>query len=692
MPDNLPYFFWPQNIGPFERELRSLLPQLDVNENFAENMQVIKKHLRDLPKYPNTDGLRLRYRAFLMVLSDFLRYGSKVQNYQGRLYLWPPDWTKQVKGDNAIQEQKTVIRQSLQWERLAQLKKKAVRKFIRDMERERPFGLHMVSIRSLFANGELLEAKLSEIVNSNDVKTQEELIGNVIQPYLQLITKKGRCPYTNLRLHNIWRYLRYTWSIPYNATPGRNMFYLVRDANQPFHPVIGIAALGSSMVQLTVRDEVIGWTSEAIKRRIESDELSDEEAQNIVNMLRNTLEMALDDIATDDLVSNKELQSPTETTFNRLQKFFEDARAERIDLLQQRQNINNISSNQVLFQPGDLEEKTKRREKLTERAQKALFRSKRSHILRSLLIARCTLDNLTIPIDSKEGLQAVWKSSQGRYAIKTLVRENKKRKVGINMMDIIICGAIPPYNFLLGGKLAAMLLTSPQVVYDYKQKYKDYISNIASQMKGEPVYREPKLVFLGTTSLYPSASSQYNRVTIPVSEVSSEEKIRYIKYGLTKGYGSVHFSEDTIQCLDELQEHIKKARLINNRFGEGVNPKLRRVRAGISSIGLTVADEFLKHHSQRIVYGIPLGKAAYAFLRGETDEPQYFFEPSSKEKVEEATTYIKQYWAKRWLLMRINNPEILSMVASFKVEEVLLSNEIQDGVIVEQSQQQVMSI
>jgi len=39
------------------------------------------------------------------------------------------------------------------------------------------------------------------------------------------------------------------------------------------------------------------------------------------------------------------------------------------------------------------------------------------------------------------------------------------------MMDITTCGAVAPYNHLLGGKLVSMLICSPEVVEYYKDKY-----------------------------------------------------------------------------------------------------------------------------------------------------------------------------------------------------------------------------
>jgi hypothetical protein len=81
------------------------------------------------------------------------------------------------------------------------------------------------------------------------------------------------------------------------------------------------------------------------------------------------------------------------------------------------------------------------------------------------LLAACyVLLSTDIPLHGAEGLCELWQSSEGNRAIRTLIRANKKRKVGINLMDIIVCGTVAPYNILLGGKLITMLLAGPQRV------------------------------------------------------------------------------------------------------------------------------------------------------------------------------------------------------------------------------------
>jgi hypothetical protein len=56
----------------------------------------------------------------------------------------------------------------------------------------------------------------------------------------------------------------------------------------------------------------------------------------------------------------------------------------------------------------------------------------------------------------------------------------KAERIGIAMMDISICGAIAPYNSLLGGKLVSLLLCSPEVVKEYEARYGEQTSVIAS--------------------------------------------------------------------------------------------------------------------------------------------------------------------------------------------------------------------
>jgi hypothetical protein len=673
---NTPRLFWPQKLGPYEIDLEKFMDVFRKANGREQQLSLISNSLRDQPSYPNTLESRFRYRAYLLVLADLLKQEWIPEFRQGRLFLSPPAWTLMSMTETENRDRKADLRRALTWERKAQFARTSVKEFIKRMEEERTYNDRIVSIRSLVADGQLLSKKLYEVLKISDETQQWEQISSIIQPYLQLITTRARCVFTGFYLQDIWRYFRYTWSTPYNSTPGRQMFYLVRDAAQPFHPIIGIAALGSSMVQLTVRDNVIGWTPKAWQERIDSDSFTDHQALHLTRVLHQTLDDALKDLAIDDLVTPNELLDPTPEVMQKLLNIERSSKENRLSLLktQFEQSWTQVQESQLLLNR-EIDETCPSKDRavnLPDLAQESLYRGKRANILHRLLQTQHSLAKASQNIESAEGLRSFWQTADGQQAIKTLLRENKKRRIGINMMDIIICGSVPPYNILLGGKLVAMLLASPQIVHDYQKKYAAHASTIASKMKGKEVRRDSKLVFLGTTSLYANGSSQYNRIAIPVKD-QPNESVRYIRYGLTEGYGTVHFSRETVEALTELQEFIQGARLINNRFGEGVNPKLRRLRTGLSAIGLPSADGFLRHRSQRIVYGLALGRDSLEFLRGEVNRPKYYFKASSNIECKEASQYISHYWATRWLRSRIKSIRFLEDVKNFCPEEALLS-------------------
>ncbi|MDD1426356.1 DUF4338 domain-containing protein, partial [Dolichospermum sp. ST_sed9] len=100
----------------------------------------------------------------------------------------------------------------------------------------------------------------------------------------------------------------------------------------------------------------------------------------------------------------------------------------------------------------------------------------------------------------------------------------------INIMDAYVLGALPPYNYLLGGKLVSYILASNEIREIYKEKYKDKITIIRKRKTND-------CVCIITTSLYGN-SSQYNRLKF-------KDKLLYIPIGYTTGYGTLHVSYET---------------------------------------------------------------------------------------------------------------------------------------------------
>ena len=188
----------------------------------------------------------LKYMASISLLKDLSLQGWQFRAESGKLHLF-------MNEDNL--DDKAHIRYRLSAERNAQFKTESIKKFIIKMETPRLFKGEEVSIKNLIGNKDMLIQRIREE-------------GKICDPYIQLVTQR-KDEHTGIELSDIWRYFRYTWAIPYKTMPGRNLFYLVRDRAQKYHPIIGIFALGNSVLNLSVRDEDIGWTVEAIKRNMQ---------------------------------------------------------------------------------------------------------------------------------------------------------------------------------------------------------------------------------------------------------------------------------------------------------------------------------------------------------------------------------------------------------------------------------------
>ncbi len=87
------------------------------------------------------------------------------------------------------------------------------------------------SVACLVADGCELHARLLNAYR--DVDGGDDPLAVAIRPYLQWVTTDATDPFTGHSLREIWRYFRYSWSIPQFSTPGRQLLYLVRDAAHP---------------------------------------------------------------------------------------------------------------------------------------------------------------------------------------------------------------------------------------------------------------------------------------------------------------------------------------------------------------------------------------------------------------------------------------------------------------------------
>lgn len=590
------------------------------------------------------------FRAACLLLADLSDSGWDIHVTRGQIWIQPPSWTP-LPGETP-QDVKARLRASLLRGRDRQLREPSVQRFLRAMERPREFNGRKVSVLDLVDNGEELQ-QILERLSSQPVDQRLEALSGLIQPTIQVCDASTRCEKTGLLLRDIWRYFRHTWALEYRPTPGRTVQILIRNRARPNWPVIGIAMLANAPLHLRVRDEWIGWTTSALKKKIESGEIA---PAAIADRLTTAIAEAVGRIRHDDLLDGDELESPTEQTVRLLRAIAAEAAARRQDELeeaeQRRRAGERIQRRSLPVSNGEIDWK--------RAAESFLFRRKRAAALADLIECRLEFERSGIKTDPGGALKSLLNSQRGVRAVNTALAELRKQALATRLLDVSVCGAIAPYNILLGGKLVALLLASEEVRRAYVERYSEQPSHIASQMAGRVITRSPDLVLLITTSLYGVGSSQYNRLRLTArdnSELSNDvawEPLSSVTNptwpeGITSGFGTAHLSRQTLDALRELSREVWGARRINNEFGEGTSPRLRQVREGVEALGLT-GDDILQHSTPRLVYACKLVPNAIEQLLGLAPRNQY---PGPSVEA------ITKAWIRRWLLGRSARREVL---------------------------------
>lgn len=212
----------------------------------------------------------------------------------------------------------------------------------------------------------------------------------------------------------------------------------------------------------------------------------------------------------------------------------------------------------------------------------------------------------------------------------------------IYTMDAYVIGALPPYNHLLGGKLISYILASKEIRDIYRLKYKNKVTLIDEKISD-------KLIGIFTTSLY-GKSSQYNRIKY-------DNDLLYLPIGATKGYGTLHLSQQTINAMISLLN--ENGIDVGNQFGNGPSWVMRIIRSAGDLLGFD-SNFLLKHSFRRNIYFVPLAHNYKEVLNGETRRPVY-----TNYKMND----LVDFWRQRWLSGRKVNPEVLFQVLDFVPEK-----------------------
>lgn len=607
----------------------------DFAEVKSQRLRARSRLIADAEKSKTKD--RLALIASAAVIADLIDQGwlIRVNKKERIIALRPSD------DDEEIRVHK---RRRYQAARDAQFRQPSTRAFIERMERGVLTLRGRHSIFSLMRDGRHLHFEIAGALSGTSGKS----LADIVQPYIQFVHSATNCAITGLPLQDIWRYFRHTWTNPYESVPGRSMLFLVRDGAAPNHPVMGIGSLSSAAVQLDARDRFIGWLGEDIIA-----ECQQNANPEYADWALATIDKALKAIYRQDFLEKGILPAKLpkhipQSVIVKLQKLAAKARNEHFTRAGATQNKANGDASGV--KAADWQ----------KFARSWLFTSKRAREIANLLESRNTLNAAFDGVAKDKRLEALFATEAGRMAFSKVVRLARSRTVGTEIADLTVCGALPPYNALLGGKLVAMLAASPEVVLEYRRRYELLPSIIASSMAGRAIVRPANLVFIGTTSLYGERPNQYDRTSYPCDVVGGPTgksvRYRYLRSherSRTSGVGTFQFGRDTKAAIEKYLSSTTNGRRVNNVFGEGTSPKLRSLRDGLNALGIN-SDEMLQHGIEKVVYGVTLVSNPARYLLRLDSLPEYFF---SLDQAQASTLNIAEYWFQRWASGRMQRSE-----------------------------------
>ncbi len=205
-------------------------------------------------------------------------------------------------------------------------------------------------------------------------------------------------------------------------------------------------------------------------------------------------------------------------------------------------------------------------------------------------------------------------------------REDRRNRLH-HVMDAFVLGAVPPYSFLLSGKLVAMLVASNEVREAFRAKYANRYSKISGKQQ------DGRLAMISTTSAL-GRSSIYNRLKF-------NGRLLYHSVGFTAGSGDFHFSNGIYRDIIEFALKHCKPTAKKAQWGNGFRNRREVVRKVLSTLGLS--SKLVYHQIRREIFLIPLAVNSCEFLRGE-DTDLHFYDQS--------VDALFDWFRKRWLLPR----------------------------------------
>ncbi len=673
------------------------------------------RQLQDREKQDLELGLKLALVAQVVV--DLIAAGWTPELEGGEVYLLPPAQGPIV-GDEALTAAKASVREAMQRRVRSALRSDRVGAAVAYME---------PGVRALHADPQALADALE--------RSGPDAVKPYIEPARKA---DGDDPHTGLERYSVFTYMRWWWSFPYNDTPGRSVPFLIRDAGQPGHPVCGLLCLASPVLRMTGRDGALGlsvpwlravvatlWAAvagapelKAASERVDGEEgLSGREIRAYVASLIRCADLEAWCRSAPAAARQAAAAGAAAALLDGLISEIEDA-AELIDLSAIHVELSLPDAELA----ARLRERADEAEALWRRLRRAnasgavdparvdallaalqsgalpggalprdvLFVKKRHRQLARHVEAKARLVGIRGAVDPlgllaealgaspsrparRGGRPAAERTADAR-AVGAAMEERRVRVLAAQVAEVTVCGAIPPYNHLLGGKLASLAALSRDAAAVWQAAYGGMVSEITSRMAGREVRRPAELLALSTTGFYGVGNSQYNRAVIPCGTT----RVGWRHAGITAGHGTLHLSEAAVELAEALLLFKEGGRLVSAQFGEGPSERLRKLRDAMAAAGLP-AGEVLQHGSPRAIFVATLGSI-----------PPYRSREPGWATRGPAVAEVAAWWRSRWLSGRLPRavqelraaapPQLLSERYPDEVAEALTAFEARGGV------------
>jgi hypothetical protein len=249
----------------------------------------------------------------------------------------------------------------------------------------------------------------------------------------------------------------------------------------------------------------------------------------------------------------------------------------------------------------------------------------------------------------------------GWHSIDSRSKEEVIRASGLRqIMQTSVCLALPPYNYIFGGKLIAGLTLSDPIQSEYKRRY-------------TAKYPDDVLLAVFSTSAFGSHAAIFNRIelkkikdTSDIKKLSKDGKPHYELFehiGESSPYSTIMVSAQTQQLARAIASGISTDK-INT---VGIRSDLSKERAFGRALRLCGLDRRILRANRKGIYVGYLSEENIELLRPNPD-------PDIVPRLQLSVDSLTEYWKDRWLHKALTTrQDLLDNARQFKQWDAGLS-------------------